>query len=186
VILAGYLGLVLVLGVSTALLVVVAGRASDRVRLLLRCLRWGFATGAVTGAVFGASLPLIGPVRGDPGPPFGLMLGAGVYGAVLGAVVALIPTLIGAVFITDLLRARHPSPTSEESMYGDLTSAFAVVVGVLDLIVVVSLVVARPDLSAAAIALPLLVAGNASVVLMLWRARRSISRLWLAVARSSF
>ena len=114
-ILFGYLGLALVLGVSAALLVVIAGRASDRVRLLLRCLRWGFATGAVTGAVFAASLPLIGSLRGNPGLPVGWMLGGAVYGAVIGAIVALIPSLIGAVFITDLLRQRHPRPTSEES-----------------------------------------------------------------------
>jgi hypothetical protein len=182
-ILAGYLGLVLVLGVSTALLIVVAGRASGRVRLLLRTLRWGFATGAATGGVFGASLPLIGSLRGDPGLPVGLMLGAGVYGAVIGAVVALMPTLIGTVFITDLLRQRHASPTSEESMYGDLTSAFAVVVGVLDVLVLVSLITTGAGLSAAAVALPLIVVGNACVVLMLCRARRSISRVWLAVAR---
>ena len=181
-ILFGYLGLALVLGVSAALLVVVAGRASDRVRLLLRCLRWGFATGAVTGAVFGASLPLIGAIRGDPGPPFGLMLGAGVYGAVFGAIVALIPTVIGAVFITDLLRQRHPRPTSEESMRRDLTSVFAVVVGVLDLIILVAVIATGPAVSSAAIVLPLILVGNACVVLMLCRARRSIARLWLAVA----
>lgn len=182
-ILFGYLGLVLVLAVSAALLVVVAARASDRTRLFLRCLRWGFATGAVTGAVFGASLPLIGALRGDPGSPMGWMLGDAVYGAVIGAIIALIPTLIGAVFITDLLRQRHPHPTSEESLRGDLTSVFAVVVGVLDLLLLVALIATGAGLSSAAIALPLIAVGNACVVLMLWRARRSISRLWLAVDR---
>lgn len=59
-IVAGYLGLALVVGVSAALLVVFASRASSRTRLLLRCLRWGLATGAVTGALFGAALPLVG------------------------------------------------------------------------------------------------------------------------------
>lgn len=181
-ILFGYLGLALVLAVSSALLVVVACRASERVRLFLRCLRWGIATGAVTGAVFGASLPLIGSLRGDPGSPVGWMLGGAVYGAVIGAIVALIPTLIGAVFITDLLRQRHPRPTSEVSMHSDLTSVFAVVVGVLNLILFVALLATGAGLSSAAIALPLIVVGNASVVLMLWRARRSISQLWLAVA----
>jgi hypothetical protein len=183
VILFGYLGLASVLGVSTALLVVVARRASDRVRLLLRCLRWGFATGAVTGAVFGASLPLIGSLRGNPGSLVGWMLGGAVYGAVFGAIVALIPTLIGAVFITDLLRHRHPRPTSEESMHSDLTSVFTAVVGVLDLILLVALIATGAGLSSAAIAVPLIVVGNACVVLMLWRARRSISRLWLEIAR---
>lgn len=139
-ILFGYLGLALVLGVSAAILVVIAGRASDRVRLLLRCLRWGLATGAVTGAVFGASLPLIGSLRGDPGSAVGWMLGDAVYGAIIGAIVALIPTLIGVMFITDLLRQHHPPPTSEESMHSDLTSDFTVVVGVRDLILLVALI----------------------------------------------
>lgn len=107
VIVFGYLGLALVVGVSAALLVVVARRASDRVRLLLRRLRCGFATGAVTEAVFGASLPLIGSLRGNPGSPVGVMLGVAVYGAVIGAIVAPIPSLIGAVFITDVLRRRR-------------------------------------------------------------------------------
>ena len=113
----------------------------------------------------------------------GWMLGGAVYGAVFGAIVALIPTLIGALFITDLLRQRHPRPTSEESMHGDLTSVFTVVVGVLDLIVIVALLATGAGLSSAAIALPLIVLANVSVIGMLWRARRSISRLWLEVAR---
>lgn len=182
-ILFGYLGLALVLGVSAAILVVVAGRASDRVRLLLRCLRWGFATGAVTGAVFGGSLPLIGLLRGDPGSPVGWMLGDAVYGAIIGAIVALIPTSIGAMFITDLLRQRHPRPTSEESTHRDLTSVFTVVVGVLDLILLVPLIATGAVFSSAAIAVPLIAVGNACVIGMLWRARRSISRLWLELAR---
>lgn len=178
----GYLGLALVLGVSAALLVVAAGRASDRTRLFLRCLRWGFATGAVTGAVIGASLPLIGSLKGDPGSPLGLMLGGAIYGAVFGAIVALIPTLMGAVFVTDLLRHRHSHPTSEESVQTDLTWAFGAVVGALDVFLLVLLIASGQVLSSAAVALPLIVTGNICVVLMLWRARRSISRLWFAVA----
>jgi hypothetical protein len=38
------------------------------------------------------------------------------------------------------------------------------------------------DFSSAVISMLLLVVGNACVVLMLWRARMSISRLWLEVA----
>ena len=133
--------------------------------------------------MIGASLPLIGSLKGDPGSPLGLMLGGLVFGAVIGAIVALIPTLIGAAFITDLLHQRHRHPTSEENMQSDLNSVFTVVVGVLDLILFVALIATGADLSSAAIALPLIVVGNAGVVLMLWRARSSISRLWLAVAR---
>ncbi len=177
----GYLGLALVLGVSSALLVVVANRASSGVRLSMRCLRWGLSTGAATGAVVAASLPVIGSLRGDPGSPLGLMLGSAVYGAIVGAVVALIPTLIGAAFVTDLLRQRHPHPASDEIVQRDLTQVFGVVVAVLDVIVLVALIASGADLSSAAIALPLIIIGNACVVLMLRRARRSIGRLWLEV-----
>ena len=182
-IVAGYLGLALVLGVSSALLIVVANRASSGVRLFIRCLRWGHATGAVTGAVLAASLPVIGSLRGDPGSPLGLMLGLAVYGAIVGTVVALIPSLIGAAVVTDLLRRRHPHPASEETVQGDLAPVFAGVVAMLDVIVLVALIASGADLAAAAIALPLIIIGNACVVLMLRRARKSISRLWLEVAR---
>ncbi len=67
-------------------------------------------------------------------------------------------------------------------MHSDLTSVFTVVVGALDLILLVALVATGAGLSSAAVAVPLVVVGNACVVVMLWRARRSISRLWLAVA----
>ena len=77
----------------------------------------------------------------------------------------------------------HVPRKGEAVMHSDLTSVFTVVVGVLDLILFVALIATGADLSSAAIALPLIVVGNACVVLMLWRARRSISRLWLAVAR---
>ena len=180
-ILFGYLGLALVLGVSSALLVVVANRASSGVRLSMRCLRWGLATGAVTGAVVAASVPVIGSLRGDPGSPLGLMLGNAVYGAIVGAVVALIPTLIGAVFVTDLLRQRHPHPASDEIVQRDLTPVFGVMVAVLDVIVLVALIASGAELSSAAIALPLIIIANACVVLMPRRARRSIGRLWLEV-----
>ncbi len=181
-ILLGYIGLALVVGVTSALLVVVADRASSGVRLFMRCLRWGLATGAMTGAAFAASLAVIGSLRGYPGSPWGLMLGSAVYGAVIGAIVALIPTLIGAAVVTDLLRRRHPHQSSEASVQRDLTGAFAVVVALLDVILLVVLLATGAGLSSAAIALPLVVGGNVCVVLMLWRARTSISRLWLEVS----
>ena len=177
-----YLALALVLGVGSALLAVVVSRASSGVRLFMRCLRWGLATGAVTGAVVGASLPLTGSLRGDTGLLLGFMFGGVVYGAVIGAVVALIPTLIGASVVTDLLRQRHPHPSSEESIQSDLNSVFGVVVAVLDAILLVAMIASGPGLSSAAIALSLIVLGNVCVVLMLWRARRSIGRLWFTAA----
>jgi hypothetical protein len=184
-IVAGYLGLFLVLAIGSAVLVVMANRAAKGVRLLLRCVRWGLATGAVTGALFGACLPLIGSIGGDPGPVFPFMVGGFVYGAIIGAVVAVIPTMIGAVFIRDLLMQRHPEPTSEESMRRDLTAAFGVVVGVLDVIllaVLVAVMAGGTGLSSAAVSFAALLAGNGCVAVMLWRARASISRLWMEVA----
>ena len=177
-----YLALALVLGVGSALLAFVVSRASSGVRLFMRCLRWGLATGAVTGAVVGASLPLAGSLRGDTGLLLGFMFGGVVYGAVIGAVVAVIPSLIGASVVTDLLRQRHPHPSSEESVHSDLTSVFGVVVAVLDGIVLVAMIASGPDVSSAAIAFSLVVVGNACVVLMLCRARRSIGRLWFTAA----
>ena len=182
-IVAGYLGFFLVLAVGTALLVVVANRASKGVRLFLRCVRWGLATGAVTGALFGAALPLIGSLEGDPGPIFAWMIGGFVYGAFFGAIVAVIPTLFGAVFIHDLLIHRHREPSSMESVQRDLTAAFAGVVGVLDVIllaVLVAVIAGGTELSSAVLSFAALLAGNACVALMLWRARTSISRLWMA------
>jgi hypothetical protein len=184
VIFFGYLGLALLVGVSSALLVVVASRASAGVRLVMRCLRWGFATGAVTGAVFGASVTLVGTLRGDPWSTVGLMVGDAVVGAIIGAVVALLPTVIGTVFVTDLLRHRHPHPASEESVRSDLTAAFGVEVAVLDVIVLVVVLASGAGVGSAAVALAGIAAGNGCVLLMLWRARRSIARLWLAVASS--
>jgi hypothetical protein len=182
VILFGYLALALVLSVGSALLAFVVSQASSDVRLFMRCLRWGVATGAVTGAVVGACLPLIGSLRGDTGSLLGFMFGGVVYGAVIGAVVALIPTLIGASVVTVRLRQRPPHPSSEESVHSDLTSVFGVVIAVLHAILLVVMIASGPGLSSAAIALSLIVVGNACVVLMLWRARRSIGRLWFTAA----
>lgn len=173
-----YLGLALVLGVSTALVGVVVSQPSRGLRLFLRCLRWGIATGAVTGAVFGGVVSLIGSFSRDPGPALGLMFTSIGIGGLLGAIVALLPTVIGALLITAVLGRRHPHPASEASVHSDLTAVFVVVVAVLDLILLVALVVSGGGLSSAAIALPLIVVGNACVVLMLRRARTSISQRW--------
>jgi len=141
VIVLAYLSLSLVVGVSAALLFVVAGRAPAEARLFLRCMRWGVATGAVTGGLFGATVTLVGSIEGDPGSP--------------------------------------SYPSSEWSVRRDLTAVFGVVVGGLDLILVVT-ITATADLSSLAAALPLILAANGCVVVMLSLARRSIGRLWSA------
>ena len=176
-----YLGLALVLGVSTALVGVVVSQPSNSVRLFVRCLRWGLATGAATGAVFGGVTSLIGTFTSDPGAALGLTLIAVVIGGVAGALVALLPTLIAGLLVTTVLRQRHPHPVSATSVERDLTGVSAAVVAVLDVILLVGVLASGADFASTVISLLLLVLGNACVVLMLWRARRSISRLWLDV-----
>jgi len=172
VIVGGYLGVALVIGMSAGLLAVVAGRASDRVRLLLRCLRWGVATGAATGAVVGVMIPLVGASSwSQPN----LIVGLGLYGAVIGTLVSLIPTVVGAVFITE--RQRYPYPSAEDDVQRDVTAVFGVVVGVIDVLLFVVLAAGGNGWSSIVVSLPFVVAGNACVLVMLWRARRSIRRV---------
>ncbi len=178
------IGFLVLVGMSGALLIVVAGRAAAGVRLFLRCLRWGLATGGVTGAVAGGLAVLIGALRGDPWTPADVVLAGGLSGAVVGALIAVIPTLIGAVFVTDLVRQRHPLPAAEEDLRRDLIPVLRGVVLVLDVIVVVALIaaVAGGGWSSVAVSVPFILAGNVSVILMLWRADISIARLWSGLA----
>jgi len=177
VIVAGYLGVALVVGVSAALLAVVAGRTSDRVKLFLRCLRWGVATGAATGAVVGAMIALVG---GRSSSQLNLILGFGIYAAVIGVLVSLIPTLVGAVFITE--RQRYPYPSAEDDVQSDVTAVFGVVVGVINVPLFVSLFAAGNGWASIVGSLPFITAGNACVLLMHLRARRSIGRVLSATA----
>ncbi len=180
-ILAGYLGVALVIGMSVALLAVVAGRASDRVRLFLRCLRWGVATGTATGAVIGAMIPLVGTLRGGHSPSqLNLVWGLGVAGAVVGAAVSLIPTMVGAVFITE--RQRYSYPSADDDVQSDVTAVFGVVIGVINVPLLVVLFTGGNGWSSIVVSLPFILAGNACVLLMLWRARRSIGRVLSATS----
>lgn len=179
----GYLSVALVVGVSAALLLVVAGRATGPLRLFIRCMRWGVATGAVTGAAVGAVVPLFSVLAYGAEPSqLGLALLGVPFGAIVGAIVSLVPTLVGAGVLTEVLPQRHPHPSSEGEVQGDLTEIFRTVVGLLDGAVIVAVVASGADLSSVAVALPFIVAGNLSVVLMLCRAKSSIGRLWLAAA----
>ena len=183
-IILGYIGVALVVGVGAAILVVVASRASRPVRVFLRCLRWGVATGAATGGVIGAMVLLVpGLSDGDGRSLVGLTPVGALYGAVIGGIVSLIPTLVGASVVAGLIGPRHPHPSSEEAVKSDLTVIFRAVVGVLDAAVLIAFFASNPDLASLAYTLTFMVAGNACVVLMLCRARGSIGRLWSAVAR---
>ncbi len=172
VIVLGYLGVALVIGVSASLLAVAAGRTTGRVRLVLRCLRWGVATGAVTGAVVGAMISVVAAIRAWNTSQLNLTFGLGFIGAGVGVVVSLVPTLIGAVFITERQRYRYPS--SADDVQGDVTAVFGVVAGGIDVILVVVLAIGGDGLASIVNGLPFIVTGNACVLLMLWGARRSI------------
>jgi hypothetical protein len=156
---------------------------SGGTRIYLRCLRWGLATGAVSGAAIGALLVLASAHRGTRWTPADVLLD-GLTGGVVGAIVALIPTLIGAAFVTDLLTRRHPDRCSPADVRGDLTGVFRAVAAVLDVIVVVIVIASRAGLSGAAVAGGFIIAGNVCVALMLHRAGGSITRLWSAHFRA--
>ncbi|MBW3576095.1 MAG: hypothetical protein KY450_14900 [Actinobacteria bacterium] len=84
-IILGYIGVALVVGVGAAIVAVVASRASRPVRVFLRCLRWGVATGAATGGVVGALVLLVpGLVDGDERSLVRLTPVGALYEAVLG------------------------------------------------------------------------------------------------------
>jgi hypothetical protein len=154
---------------------------TGRTRIYLRCLRWGLATGAVTGAVTGALLVFASAVRGARWIPDDVLFD-GVSGAVVGTIVAVIPTLIGAMFVTDLLTRRPPERCAPEDVRRDLTGVFRAVAAVLDVIVVMVLIASRADVAAIAVAVPFVVAGNICAGLMLHRAGNSITRLWSALS----
>ena len=178
-IILGYIGVALVVGVGAAILAVMASRASGPVRVFLRCLRWGVATGAATGGVVGALVLLVpGLVDGDERSLVGLTPVGAIYGAVIGAIVSLIPTLVGASVVAGLIGSRHPHSSSENAVKGDLTAIFRAVVGLLNAAVLIAFFASGPDLASVAYTLTFMVAGNACVVLMLCRARGSIGRLW--------
>ena len=154
-----------------------SGTVTGRTRIYLRSLWWGLATGAVTGAATGALLVFASALRGARWIPADVLLD-GLSGAVVGTIVAVIPTLIGAMFVTDLLTRRNPDRCTPEEVRRDLTGVFRAVVAAHDVIVVVVVLASRTGLSGAAVAGGFLVAGNICAGLMLHLAGNSITRLW--------
>ena len=80
-------------------------------RLFLRCLRWGIATGAATGAVIGAA---IGAPALRGGLSIGLALGGALYGVIIGAVVAVVPSVPCGLLVSVVLERRHSDDASRE------------------------------------------------------------------------
>lgn len=151
---------------------------SPYVRVYLRCLGWGIATGAATGALTGAVVGFIYGL-GDGGAAWlGLSMIGALYGIVVGALVSVLPTLLGAAVVTGVIAWRHPSST--EAVQRDLGLIFAVLVGVLDAGLLLAILFGGNGLSSVINSLPLIMPGNISVALMLWWARASIGRGWVA------
>lgn len=147
---------------------------SPYVRVYLRCLGWGIATGAATGAVVGFIYGL-----GAGGASWlGLSMVGALYGIVLGALISVLPSVLGAAVVTGVIAWRHPS--SPGAVQRDLGLIFAVLVGVLDAGLLLAIAFGGNGLSSVTSSLPLIVPGNVSVALMLWWARASIGRGWLA------
>lgn len=145
-------------------------------RLFLRCLRWGIATGAVTGAAVGAAIGAPA-VRG--GPSLGLALGGALYGVIIGAIVAVVPSVPGGLLVSLVLERRHRYGASREAVERDLNLMLSGVVGMLDAALLLTMFLAGDGLSTLVRAMPLVLLANACVGVMLWRARASISRLVL-------
>ncbi len=141
-------------------------------RLYLLCMRWGLTTGAVVGGVTCAALGGgLGP-SSEQGFHLGEVLRSGSMGVVIGLVVAIVPTMIGSLFVNTL--AWRPTDSwSPDTVRHDLNVVLAFVVAILDgCALTLMLYLDGPLLEL----LPLLLLGNGAALLVLWRARASIGR----------
>ena len=146
-------------------------------RLFLRCLRWGIATGAATGAVVGAAIGA--PAEGG-GLSLGLAMAGALTGVIIGAIVAVVPSVPGGLLVSLVLERRHRHGPSREAVERDLNLMLYGVVGVLNAALLLAMFLAGNGLSTLMAAIPVVSLANACVGLMLWRARASITRLVLA------
>ena len=158
-------------------------RRRGRRRLYCRGLLWGLAVGAAAGGAVGALVGLrAGLDDGSPAAGLGLgLVGAG-YGVILGAVLAVLPSLVGAAILTEVISARHPDPASEDEVRDDFRLIFGAIIAVLHGGVLLALSVGG-ELSSIVAWLPFLAAADGAAVPMLWRARRSLGRLWVEANR---
>ena len=150
--------------------------------LYVRCLGWGLGTGAAVGGGFGLLLGLLA------GIPYGSVeiVGLAAFGGLFyGAVVAVVPTVLGGIAVVVVLCLRHPAPASYEAVVHDLTVAFAAVVVVLDLVVLVWWA-ALGGLATLHVVVAVLAAVDGATVLMLKPARASIARGWSGVGHQAF
>jgi hypothetical protein len=173
-----------VLAVMSAATLVVAmvtrtprsGRDARFSRVFARCLRCGITTGAVTGAMIGALIAvaaLFGNRRSESSPS--VAAAALLYGTLLGGFISVIPSLLGAYVVTGLL-PRYPEPSRKEAVEREIASVFRSVVALLDATLLAGIIASGATVRDVVNILPLIVAGNVCVILMLRRARHSIGR----------
>lgn len=139
-----------------------------------KCLAWGFGTGVVTGAATGAAVMAYASGLGDgiAARLIGLALTGALYGAVIGALVAVIPTVFGGLVVTTMVERCHP-----DVLQRDLAVVFCAVVAILNVGALLVIVGGGDDGAASIIDyIPLLSVANACLVLMLRRAKASITR----------
>lgn len=130
--------------------------------------------GAAAGATYGVLLA---------DSVWGRIVIALVYGLTFGFFVSLLPAAVAAAVITTVLAARHPGRATEDAVKRDLTTVFAVVVGVLNAAGLVAVGVGG-HLSHFGEYLPFLVPANVAMVPVAWKAQASIARSWCASRES--
>lgn len=147
-------------------------------RFSTTALCWGVATGTATGAVVG-TVVLVLPWGESPWPPlFGTF-----YGALAGFFVSFVVSLVGAPLVANVLRLRHPGQPSQPDVQRDLSRIFLAVVTLLDLGAVALLFGGGGGLGGVLEASHVLVAGTATLVVMLCRANRHLSAVWVVGGR---
>ena len=147
--------------------------------LYLLCLSWGLATGAAVAGVTAAALG--GGLGPSPNQGFDLaeVLRSGSLGAAMGIVVAIVPTVIGSVFVISL--AWRPTDSwSPQTVRHDLNVVLAFVVTILDGCTLALMIFLDGPLLEL---LPLLLLGNGAALAVLWLARASIGRALSAAWR---
>lgn len=130
--------------------------------LYRECVVVGLATGAAAGAATGTF----------EGAQFGVVA-VGLIGGILGTLVALVPSLLGACAVTEVIRRRHPVAASTDDVRRDLDIVFATVAVAINAASLVA-IVAYSDPGG----LLFLAVGNAGALPVLWLGRASIVKAW--------
>jgi len=144
-------------------------------RLFLRAAGSGLAIGAVVGTAVG----LVAGVLAMDVYGFAIVFGAAFAGLLYGTLTAAIPSVVGAAAVAVTLRARHPVPADPDGVRRDLAIAFALVIGVADVLIVLLVALATPEEASYVLGLVgVLVVLDVVLLPGLWWARRSLTRAW--------